>query len=183
MSKKPSRDDVLASFAVEADAGSETLKRYLSGYPEFAKELVQLSREMQRSWSDEVPLSAHEHASINVAMQRLKGAAAPHADLGAAPPGVFSAAADLLGLPYQVLVAVRQRRVEPASVPAGLIEQLAQALKTSATELLSFLQQPPLSAPRSAKADGKPADPAKIGIDRLLADAGVSPDRIAELMK
>lgn len=184
MSKKPSRDDVLASFAVEEDAGPGTLKRYLATYPEFARDLVQLSREMHRSWSDDEPLSVEQQASIGAAMQRLAGASVAHTDLNAASPSVFGVAADLLGLPLQVLAAIRQRRVEPASVPAALMARLAEALKTSAAQLLAYLEQPPLQAvQRSAKADGKPAEPTKVGIERLLVDAGVSQDRIKELMR
>jgi hypothetical protein len=184
MSNKPSRDDVLASFAVEEHAGPGTLKRYLSTYPEFARDLVHLSREMHRSWSDDEPLSAEQKASIGAAMQRLAGAPVAIADLNSAPPSVFGVAADVLGLPLQVLAAIRQRRVEPASVPAAFMARLAEALKTSAAQLMAYLEQPPLQAvPRSAKADGKPTEPTKVGIERLLVDAGVPQDRIEELMR
>lgn len=183
MSQDPSRDEVLASFASEENVGPDTLKRYLKGHPTLASELVQLSRELQRSWDDDAALSAQDRASIDVAIRRFTGGSSLRLGLSAAEPKAFRAAADRLGLPQQVLVAVRQRRVEPSSVPAPLMARLAQALYTSTADLLGYLQQPPALGARSAKADGKPAaTPAKVAIERLLSDAGVPEHRIRELM-
>ena len=43
------RNRPLDAFAVESDQGSETLVRYLQQYPQYAEELVDLSRELSRT--------------------------------------------------------------------------------------------------------------------------------------
>ena len=44
----PSREDVLDAFAVEPNHERNTLERYLRDYPQYAAELVDLSRELSR---------------------------------------------------------------------------------------------------------------------------------------
>lgn len=63
-----SRELVLDAFAVESEAARSTLERYLQLYPEYAAELVDLSRELSRQASDDVePLSAADRALIEAA--------------------------------------------------------------------------------------------------------------------
>jgi GrpB-like predicted nucleotidyltransferase (UPF0157 family) len=56
---------------MEPDSGRETLERYLRAHPQFAAELVDLSRELTREVrEDETPLSAKERAMIDAAWRR-----------------------------------------------------------------------------------------------------------------
>ena len=48
---RPSRESVLDAFAVESEPGRSTLERYLRLYPEYAGELIDLSRELSREVS------------------------------------------------------------------------------------------------------------------------------------
>jgi hypothetical protein len=65
---KPSREAVLDAFAVESEPGRSTLERYLRLYPEYAAELVDLSRELSREAGDDAePLSAADEALIDAA--------------------------------------------------------------------------------------------------------------------
>jgi hypothetical protein len=45
----PSRESVLDAFAIESEPGRSTLERYLRLYPEYAGELIDLSRAQSRS--------------------------------------------------------------------------------------------------------------------------------------
>jgi len=68
---KPTREEVLDAFAVEPQHDRTILERYLKQYPEYASELVKLSREVSRNIeSDQNPLSAHEDRLINDAWLR-----------------------------------------------------------------------------------------------------------------
>ncbi len=65
---RPSRESVLDAFAVESEPGRSTLERYLRLYPEYAGELIDLSRELNRASSeDAAPLSAADQALIDAA--------------------------------------------------------------------------------------------------------------------
>jgi hypothetical protein len=47
MSQQKSREDVLFAFAVEPERNRLTLDRYLSTYPEFAEDLIDLANEIR----------------------------------------------------------------------------------------------------------------------------------------
>ena len=47
---RPNREDVLDALAMEQECDRETLERYLRDYPEFAVELIDLSRELSVLW-------------------------------------------------------------------------------------------------------------------------------------
>ena len=67
----PSREDVLDAFAVEPNHERNTLERYLRDYPQYAAELVDLSRELSRViFENKEPLSAEDQTLIEGAWRR-----------------------------------------------------------------------------------------------------------------
>jgi hypothetical protein len=58
--ERPSREAVLDAFAVESEPDRSTLERYLRLYPEYAAELVDLSRELSRETSKTAPSAADQ---------------------------------------------------------------------------------------------------------------------------
>lgn len=185
-SPKPSREEVLDAFAVEPISDRATLERYLRDFPEYAAELVELSREVSRVVEeDESPLTAHEEALIETAWQNhvpleTKSAKDPLADLSVPQ---LREVAHALDVPRQVITAFRERRVKLESVPKPFISALARVLSCPADLLLSVLVAPlgPTFA-RSYKADVKPSAGAAISFEQLLIDAGVPEAKRAELM-
>jgi len=185
-SPKPSREEVLDAFAVEPIRGRTTLERYLRDFPQYAAELVELSREVSRVVEeDESPLTAHEKALIETAWQNhssleTKSAKDPLADLSVPQ---LREVAHALDVPRQVITAFRERRVKLESVPKPFISALARVLGCPADLLLSVLVAP--SGPalaRSYKADVKPSAGAAISFEQLLIDAGVPEAKRAELL-
>lgn len=178
-----SRDDVLYAFAMDHETGgSSPLARYLKDYPQFAIDLVEFSRELSREVSDE-PLDAEELAYLDGKMGRLRESAVTLSNLQAAPTRLFTEAATALGLPLQVGLALRERRIEVASLPGRLLEKLAQALHASATTVHSFLSMPAqVSTLRANKSNNKPGPALKVPLERLLADAGMDEARITALL-
>lgn len=174
-----SRDDVLYAFAVEEDVGRETLIRYLTTYPEYAHDLVNLSRELIRSISDE-SLSEAEEQRLDMAVARLQAITVkPISHLA---PQAFNAAADRLEIPLLAMVAFRERRVDLTTVPTRFLTRLAQALETTIDDLRTFLSQPAMvSTARQSKSRVKPTAATKQPFEKVLLDAGVAPERIALL--
>ena len=182
--RSASRDEVLSAFAVEADTGGESLKRYLTAYPEFAAELVDLSCELARSWlEDDEPLSPEEKASIEAGVERYRAHGTPVVGLVGASARDFVTAASALELPRQIMSAFREHRVDVRSVPNRFLKRLASALQTTTKQLHFFLDQPALAQTgRSNKSSLRPTLPEKVTFERLLTDAGVPAERIAEFL-
>ncbi|OOO17842.1 hypothetical protein EFR00_28485 [Rhizobium sophoriradicis] len=183
--ERPSREAVLDAFAVESEPDRSTLERYLRLYPEYAAELVDLSRELSRETSeDDAPLSAADQALIDAAWsQHAKSLPAAGSDpFAALTADDWRAVARQLDVPRQVITALRERRVSLLSIPLGFLDKLAEAMRCSLTQLQMSWGTAPLTAARSYKADGKPNADEQVTFERVLFDAGVSDEKRAELL-
>lgn len=180
-SQPMTRDEVLYAFAVEEADDHDTLKRYLAKYPQFAHDLVDLSRELARPTLDDEPLSAADVERVAVAVARFRAGTAPRFSFSFAPQA-FNIAAERLRLPTVVLVSFRERRVDLASVPARFIERLAEAMESTSVQLQTFLSQPPMvAAARYSKSRVKPAAAVKVPFEKVLRDAGVDAEQVQAL--
>lgn len=183
---RPSLEDVLDAYSVEEDTGGRALQRYLCDYPEYAAELVDLSRELSRFHATRnEPLSAGDQARIDDAWKR-QIASAPRATidlLAALTVAELRNLKERLGVPRLVLAAFRERRVQIASVPRSFLESFAAALGSSIDKLIASLELPSTPAlARSYKADTKPEAHSQITFEQLLIDAGLSAEQRAALM-
>lgn len=183
---QPSKLDVLDAFAVEPDPGRETLERYLRTYPQYASELVDLSRELARQYPpDETPLSTEDQSKIDAAWLRHAAAAPaaiadPFADLSVQE---LRDVAKLLDVPRQVLTAFRNRRVQLSTVPRRFLARLAEATNSSLDRLVDCLSSPRSSEfARSYKSDRKPMASDAVSFEQVLIDAGVPEEKRARLM-
>jgi hypothetical protein len=168
---------------MDFEPGANVLKQYLADFPQFAADLVDLSRELSREIDQDVPLSADELAAVSAKMSRLRESMVTVETLQSASPKTFTEAAKVLGLPMQVGVAIRERRVEVATLPSRFLERLAQALKAPVTVLQSFLLLPAqASALRASKSNVKPAPAEKAPLERLLREAGIEEENISRLL-
>ncbi|HEF5152607.1 hypothetical protein UA18_01838 [Burkholderia multivorans] len=181
-SQAMTRDDVLYAFAVEDAGNNDTLMRYLAMYPQYAHDLVDLSRELARPVSHE-SLSAADAQRVDAAVARFR-AGAGHRVPASFAAQAFNVAAERLQLPRLVLVSFRERRVDLASVPARFLERLAGALESTLDQLRTFLSQPPMvSAARQSKSRIKPVAATKVSFEKVLRDAGVEADRVQALIE
>ncbi|ARQ13495.1 hypothetical protein NXC12_PD00406 (plasmid) [Rhizobium etli] len=183
--ERPSREAVLDAFAVESEPDRSTLERYLRLYPEYAAELVDLSRELRREIpEDDAPLSAADQALIEAAWsQHAKALPAAGPDpFAALTADDWRAVARQLDVPRQVITALRERRVSLLSIPQRFLKKLAEAMRCSLTHLQMSWETAPLSSARSYKADGKPRAGDQVTFEKVLIDAGVSDERRAELL-
>ena len=182
---RPSRESVLDAFAVESEPGRSTLERYLRLYPEYAGELIDLSRELSREACDEAaPLSGADRALINTAWLQ-HAAASPTA---AADPFLaltvddWRAVARALDVPRQVVTALRERRVFLVSIPRRFLQRFAEAARSSVARLEAYWGPSQLAGARSYKADGKPTAGEQVSFEQVLIDAGVPAEKRAQLL-
>lgn len=184
--ERPSLEDVLNAFAVEDRSNANVLVQFLREYPEYAEELVDLSREIHRTiLEDDAALSVQDRARIEIAWQRYtRGVTAAGADpLARLSVGDLREMATALGVKRQVLAAFREHRVLVDSVPKRFLSQLAAAAKTTVEQLGHMLSVPvTLSPARSYKADSRPEDGGPVTFERLLIDAGHSDEERSALM-
>lgn len=178
-------DDVLCAFAAESDHGGATLTRYLKAFPKFAEDIIDLSRELQRTIvQDDSALSLADQARIEAAWQEFAGTPAAVPDpLAALSVADVRELATTLGVPRQVVAAFREHRVLVNSIPRRFLERLASLVQASGEQLKQALALPPtVAGARNYKADAPPEEGGPIAFERLLVDAGVPEDRRALLM-
>lgn len=178
------REDVLGAFAMDFEPGKTgVLERYLSQYPEYSLQLVDLSRELSREIDENRLLSADELATVNRGMHQLQKRMATLQSLQDAPAKMFIEAAKASALPMQVALALRERRVETSTIPVRILEVLAQALRASVAVLNSYLALPPqVSQLRANKSSVKPTAAEKVPFERILREAGVDEATLSKLL-
>ena len=181
-----SRQEVLDAFAVEPEAGRETLERYLLAYPQFATELLDLSRmRASRFWDEETPLSQEDEANIDAAWLS-HAAAGPTAVtdpfLSLSVPQLREISTRL-GVPRQVVTAFRNRRVIMSTVPPRFLEQLAKLVNTSMEQIVRTLSLPISQEPaQSYRSEDKPVPSDAVSFEQILIDAGIPEDERVQLM-
>lgn len=182
---RPSRESVLDAFAVESEPGRSTLERYLRLYPEYAGELIDLSRELSREACDDAaPLSGADQALIDTAWsQHAAASSAAAADpFAALTVDDWRAVARGLDVPRQVVTALRERRVSLVSIPRRFLQRFAEAARSSVAQLEAFWGPGQLAGARSYKADAKPTAGDQVTFEQVLIDAGVPADKRARLL-
>jgi len=177
------REDVLNEFAMDFEPGAGVLQRYLSRYPEYSLQLVDLARELSREFDDESPLSADDLAAVDAGMRRLQKASISLQFLQAAPAKTFTDAVKKLGLPVQVGLALRECRIDASSVPSHTLAKLAKALDAPVDVLVAHMALPPqTSRHRASKSSTKPVAAEKVSLERILRDAGCCEDALSKFL-
>jgi hypothetical protein len=181
MSSVPLEDDVLDAFAAEPNHDAATFQRYLKDYPQYAVALIDLSRELSRESSEDEPFSERETAWIDDAVKRYSGESPP---VRFAAPTVEQCrtAAKELRVPRQVITAVLDCRVAIDSISRRTLERLAKHFGATVEGLIDAISGPQTSASRSYKADARPSVGEKVSLERVLRDADVSDETIADLV-
>jgi hypothetical protein len=180
MSSVPTEDEVLDAFAVEPNHDAATIRHYLQAYPQYAEALVDLSRELSRELSEDEPLSDREIARIDDAVRRYVGGPS---SARFAPPTVEQcrAAAKELRVPRQVITAILECKVEVETISRRTRERLAAQFNATLEGMVEALSGSQMSTSRSYKADKRPFVGEKVSFERVLREAGVSEETIADL--
>jgi ATP-dependent Clp protease ATP-binding subunit ClpA len=185
MTSEPDRADVLEEFALEAEQDPQALERYIERYPDLAIDLVDAARELMRAiQTNPKPLSRSEEALIDALWERystgVPATAAAPVDAGASPVLRGRPIQDMreiakkLGLPRQVVTALRQGRVIFATLPDRFLGMLAIAAGATVEAARAELDiSRPLASAGSFKADKKISQPQQVSFEQILIDAKV----------
>lgn len=184
MNDQKNREVILYEFAVEPIHDQKTLERYLLKYPDLADDLVDLSYELRVSDSiapsseplvEEVP--AWQQAWQQFVGSKPKVVNSERAD----NPFVnfrgqaFVELANLLKLPRSILSALRDRLVDPASIPEMLISRLAAATELSPDQTRNYFLLPPaMIGTAEFKADKKPGPVGRVTFQKLVESTQMS---------
>lgn len=181
---QPPKEDVLDAFAVEQNPDRETLERYLRAYPQFAAELIDLSRELARHIPEDAsPLSSSDRSMIDAAWTRHVEAASAADPVARLSTAELRNVAKRLGVPRQVLTAFREGRVILSTVPRRFLVRFAEAVNSSVETLTKALSSAtPAAAARSYKADSRPGAEEPVSFERVLREAGVDDEKRAQLL-
>ena len=169
-------DEILMAFA---DAGSGAdLSEWATRHPAHARDLARFAADRWSETATPVALSLAELRAVarlqavgRGVVGQCQNEAAPLTSLMAAARerGLeFSALAARCEIPFAVLVKLHRRLIAPASVPAALVQRLADAVGRGADEVAAYLRQPPtLALGASYRADDAP----QVGEPETFADA------------
>lgn len=181
-----SRDDVLDAFSVEPSHDRGTLELYLTRYPQFAGELVDLSRELSRTIVEvEGPLSDEEERFIDEALESHRAAVLGNvvSPLAGLDTPRLRQIAQELRIPRQVITAFRERKIVLSSVPLRFLGQFASTLGVTIHNLVAGLSAGVVPAGmRSYKADGQPGSDSVATFEQILIEAGVEGEQLEALM-
>ncbi|MCP3379829.1 hypothetical protein NLM31_05125 [Bradyrhizobium sp. CCGUVB4N] len=176
---------MLDAFAVETIPDRATLERYLRLYPEYAAELVDLSRELGRECHDETgPLTADDSKLLDAVWAR-HAAALPTAatePFAALTADDWRKVARRLDVPRQVVTALRERRVLLISIPKRFLQMFADAAGSTIALVEAAWGSPESYLARSYKADSKPTVGEQVTLEQVLIEAGVPAEKRIRLL-
>lgn len=179
-------EDVLDAFSIESNQGRETLERYIRAYPQYAADIIDVSRELARVVDENYrPLSDKDQSLIETAWKRHpKSQEASIVD-----PFVKLSVEDSrkiakhLDVPRQIVTAFRERKVIVESIPQQIMARLAAAMGSSVEQIAAALAIATVpNIARSYKADAKPVVEKSVTFEQLLIEAGVSDEKRSILL-
>jgi hypothetical protein len=180
---QPELENVLEAFMLDADSEA-ALARYLSDYPQYRAELLDLAHQMRSVIPDELPpLDQPCRDAIAKGWEKLS-AAWPvsernlFADLS---PADYGRVASELGVPRQVLAGIRDGRVLAETIPGRVMRQLAESLCGTLEELAGSIGAAPVPA-RSYKSEERPERSSAISFEQALIDARVPEEQRERLL-
>jgi hypothetical protein len=204
----PQLREALYMLSLERDVpDAETLEAFVRRYPQFAQELTQFAIDLAIESllePEEEPEVSIDLDNVDPVIAKAMGAfqnglkknatetAGPQVDgqEAAANPfkdlsrETFRAVAQKIGGTTAFLVKLRDRLIEPATIPQMFIQSAAQALGVSIEALNAYLKTPPTIglAAQHYKADGKPSIAGQQSFEDALRTSGLTAEQQQRLM-
>lgn len=170
---------ILYAFSVEPVHDRATLERYIDKHPDLAEDLIDLAFELRCAEAESLASRQTQAASETRAQEAWKQLIGNSGKATApAKPGTllskfrgqaFVALADRLKFPRSILIAFRDRQIEPDSIPEGIIARFAEATESTVQTVRDYLSSPPLIIHTAQfKADNKPAQQGRVTFRHLV---------------
>ncbi|MHB1214221.1 MAG: hypothetical protein ACYCY9_04450 [Thiobacillus sp.] len=172
---RPSEEEVLLAFSVESIHDRKTLERYLGEYPEHANALVDCLIELMvdATYSDEVAPTSE--AVVDQAWQQFQTAVVlpddepatnPFATLN---PTAFKSVAKKLYINNLLLIRLRDRAIDAATIPRRFVQGLATVLGVPVEAVIAYLRSPPaMVSGHSFRSAVKPAVTEQISFEKAV---------------
>lgn len=184
MSQGKSREDILFAFAVESERTRATLDRYLNAYPEFANDLIDLSNEIRLTNSSvQNSTEVVDDAGCESAWASFKASGGaqlnPFVHLKGRP---FVEFCNSLGLPRSIVTALRDRLVEPNTIPEKLVAAMAALADSTTDAVIRYLALPPTTAASMEfKSDQKPTNGHRVTFRQLIQNTELTDSQHAAI--
>jgi hypothetical protein len=185
---KLSEEEVLLAFAIEPCHDRDTLMRYVKDYPEYSTALADLSIELMIEETREEKEVIPSTTAVSEAWQRFgnavgigknKPVANPFSGLNAVQLKVV---ADKIGINKLLLVRLRDRGIDMATIPRRFVERAAIALGVTVESMKSYLSGPPcIVSDLSFRSDVKPIVTEQISFAKAVESSQLTAQQQAEL--
>ncbi len=190
MKDNRSSEDILFAYSVEPCHDRQTLETYLRQYPDLAQELVDLSHELRLAETLGPSDVALEPDSAWQASWQQYLACEPHTEDTFVDPFAqfkgqrFVLLADVLKLPRSFLTALRDRLVEPTSIPLGFLRRFSESTTVPIDELRRYLARPPRAlGAQSFKAHDKPNVQDQVTFEVLVKSTALTDEQREALQR
>jgi hypothetical protein len=184
------RDAILYSFAVEPHHDRQTLERYIRQYPELAGDLIDLLSELRVTENHRVSNTnvtsdpGYEDAwKAFVASGPKPARAGKLANPFASFRGqAFTTLSVSSRIPRPILTALRDRLVEPSSIPDHIVQRLARVTDSAYEAVRMYLAEPPviISAAQFTTQDNQSRS-VLVNFEKLLEDSELTDQERADL--
>lgn len=178
-----SKEDALETFASDFATNPNVLLEYLSKYPQFSIDLVDLSRELTHMARLEEDTSRDDEALLSLSMLKFNNENLGSSKLQFASDNLFKSVAKKFKIPYLVMLAIKERRIEPSTISDQLMELIAKILDTTNQDLKLFLSHSISVSVKANKSNHKPITASKVSFEQILRDANISSEKLAELIE
>lgn len=186
------RESILYAFAVEPNHDRATFERYVRQHPELANELADLSFELRLAAVNHSPAVDPEtdigskdawQQFIRCEPQKVAALTADN-PFGRFKGETFVELAESLNVTRSILAALRDRLVEPTSIPERFIVRLARSTGSTTESLRKYLALPPGSiSTLSFKADAKPAQQGRVTFETLIHSSQLTDEQRQVLLQ
>lgn len=178
-----SKEDVLETFASDFATNSTVLREYLAKYPQFSIDLVDLSRELTHMARLEEDSSRDDEALLSLSLLKFNNENLGSSKLQFASDSLFKSVAKKFKIPYLVMLAIKERRIEPSTIPDQLMKLIAKILDTTSQDLELFLAHSISVSIKASKSNNKPVTGSKVSFEQILKDANISSEKLTELIE
>jgi hypothetical protein len=172
---KPSEEEVILAFSGEPIYDRNTLERYLGEYPEYAKAIVDCSIELMVSATRQEETPVASDSSIDLAWQRFQAAVGVPESTAVTNPfaklnrTAFKVLAEKLDINNLLLIRLRDRAIDAATIPRCFVQKLAAALGADAEAVTAYLRNPPgIVSSHSFRSSVKPAVTEQISFEKAV---------------
>ena len=179
-----SEEEVLLAFSIEPTHDRKTLEQYLTDYPEHAKALIACSIELMVDATRSVETVATSENAVDLAWQRFQSAVSqpeeapvlnPFATLN---PTAFKSLARQLGINNLLLIRLRDRAIDAATIPRHFVQRLATELGATTDAVTAYLRSPPaMVSGHSFRSTVKPAVTQQISFEKAVETSQLTPDQ------